>query len=268
MQRECAVRTRNVPSEIIISESLLNLWANRIYSIYMTSSHRYPPVLIVLMATILLFSGCATGGTDYRNSPVEQADRDGSKAAEPSGRYELTNAQTKLVEAAYWAQGRNNLSNNGKKFLLDCSGVVSAIYWYAGIDLQSCYPAFTGNGVTRIYRWLEEDKLLYRPDEPAPGDVIFWDNSYDKNGNGVADDDLTHIGMVVSVDESGLVTYVHHDYISGVIFARMYPPDPSNRDLNSGMRIQSLGPTPDGGMTAGDLYRDAGRGWELPSQYP
>lgn len=233
----------------------------------MTLLDRFPLRTILITCAILLYTGCTTSGVDYRNKPPEDSPGN-SGVTETPERTDLSERQQKLVEAAYWAQGRGNLSNNGKDFVLDCSGVVSALYWYAGIDLQSCYPAYTGNGVTRIYRWLEEEQLLYRPDEPQPGDIIFWDNSYDKNGNGVADDVLTHIGMVVTVDENGLVTYVHHDYISGVIFARMYPPDPSDRNLNSGMRIQSLGPTPDGGMTAGDLYRNAGRGWELPPRHP
>ncbi len=174
--------------------------------------------------------------------------------------------QQKLVESAHWAKGRTDVSCRGRRFAMDCSGVVSAIYWQAGIDLQSCYPRYTGNGVARIYRWMEDEQLLYRPDRPVPGDVLFWDNSYDKNGNGRADDILTHIGMVVHVDDEGLVTYVHYDYLSGIIFARMFPPDPSDRSRNSGMRIKSLGPAPGGKMTAGDLYRSAGQGWKLPRQ--
>jgi len=171
--------------------------------------------------------------------------------------------QINLVNAAYWAEGRDDVSCNNRSFPMDCSGVVSAIYWKAGIDLQAAYPLYTGSGVTRIYRYLEDKNLLYRPDEPAPGDIIFWDNSYDKNGNGLADDELTHIGMVVEISPEGDVTYIHHDYISGIIFARMYPPDPSDKTRNNGMRMQSLGPTPDGKTTAGELYRKAGRGWEL-----
>jgi hypothetical protein len=171
--------------------------------------------------------------------------------------------QLQLVEAAYWAKGRTNISNNGRNFTMDCSGVVSAIYWRAGIDLQAAYPLYTGNGVTRIYRYLEDRELLYRPDAPAPGDIIFWDNSYDRNENGLADDELTHVGMVVEVSPGGDVTYVHLDYISGIIFAGMYPPEPSDRNRNSGMRMKHLGPTPDGKTTSGDLYRKAGRGWEL-----
>ena len=232
----------------------------------MTILHRFRPTVLLMSAAVLM--SCATTGIDYRSAAAAEPTRDstsGVSGFEAAG--DLSEKQLKLVEAAYWARGRNNLSNNGKSFLMDCSGVVSALYWYAGIDLQSCYPAYTGSGVTRIYRWLDDEELLYRPDEPAPGDLVFWDNSYDKNGNGLADDELTHVGMVVGVDEKGLVTYVHHDYISGVIFASMYPPDPSDSTRNSGMRIQSLGPTPDGGMTSGDLYRRAGRGWQLPSVY-
>ena len=212
--------------------------------------------LVILTLSLVILAGCAT------ISPPPGGDggfEDG--VVRPEGA--LSAMQERLVEAAHWARGRTNVSNGGRDFGMDCSGVVSAIYWKAGYDLQACYPRYTGNGVTRIYRFLEDEELLYRPDEPAPGDIIFWDNSYDKNGNGVADDKLTHLGMVVSVSEDGDVTYVHHDYISGIIFARMYPPDPSDRSRNNGMRMQSLGPTPDGKTTSGELYRKAGRAWEL-----
>jgi len=207
--------------------------------------------LLIPAATLLIISACATTAGDKRNSIPFQDTSD------------LTPMQDRLVEAAYWARGRNDVSCNSRSFALDCSGVVSAVYWKAGIDLQAAYPLYSGNGVTRIYRYLEDKKLLYRPDMPAPGDIIFWDNSYDKNGNELADDELTHIGMVVELSPEGDVTYIHHDYISGVIFAHMYPPDPSDKSRNSGMRMQSLGPTPEGKTTAGELYRKAGRGWEL-----
>jgi hypothetical protein len=219
----------------------------------MTRIQGIVPILITVL-TALLTIGCATGNDNQGNL------RGGYEQIADA---ELHPMQLRLVEAAHWAEGRNDVSCDGRSFAMDCSGVVSAVYWKAGIDLQAAYPLYTGNGVTRIYRYLDDKRLLYRPDEPAPGDIIFWDNSYDKNDNGRADDDLTHLGMVVSVSPSGDVTYIHHDYISGVIFANMYPPDPSDRSRNSGMRMQSLGPTPDGKTTSGDLYRKAGRGWEL-----
>jgi len=213
--------------------------------------------LLIPAAALLMFSACATVPAPVQNAGESQ---NSSPVADTAG---LTPMQDRLVEAAYWARGRNDVSCNNRSFALDCSGVISAVYWKAGIDLQKAYPLYTGSGVTRIYRYLEDKKLLYRPDAPAPGDIIFWDNSYDKNGNGLADDELTHIGMVVELSPEGDVTYIHHDYISGVIFAHMYPPDPSDKTRNNGMRMQSLGPTPDGKTTAGELYRKAGRGWEL-----
>jgi len=43
-------------------------------------------------------------------------------------------------------------------------------------------------------------------------DIIFWDNSYDKNNNGLADDELTHIGMVVEVSPAGDIIYIPRSY--------------------------------------------------------
>ena len=227
----------------------------------MTSLPGYIPIMCIITASAFISTGCATTG--YDNQVNLRDGPDAAAVVKPTESGGMTSMQIKLVDAAHWAKGRNDVSCGGRDFSMDCSGVVSAVYWKAGIDLQAAYPLYTGSGVTRIYRYLEDKKLLYRPDEPAPGDIIFWDNSYDKNGNGLADDELTHIGMVVAVNPEGDVTYIHHDYISGVIFASMYPPDPSDKSRNNGMRIQSLGPTPDGKMTAGDLYRKAGRGWVL-----
>lgn len=229
---------------------------------YMTNLQILPAICVIL-ATSLFAAGCASQADfrgDMRGGSDAQAARSPIRISENDG---LEPIQRQLVDAANWAEGRTNISHGGRRFSLDCSGVVSAVYWKAGIDLQAAYPLYSGNGVTRIYRYLDDKKLLYRPDEPAPGDIIFWDNSYDKNGNGLADDELTHVGMVVAVSPAGDVTYIHHDYISGIIFADMYPPEPSDPERNSGMRMQSLGPTPDGRKTSGELYRNAGRGWEL-----
>lgn len=213
-------------------------------------------------------SGSRTGTdiSENREAPGGRADisENGEAPGRPGGPGAgLTDIQAALVEAAHWAVGRDDLSNNGRRFRMDCSGVVSALYWRAGLDLQSAYPRYTGSGTVRIHAWMADEALLYRPDEPAPGDLIFWDNSYDGNGSGSADDELTHIGMAVSVDDDGVVTYVHQDYISGVVFARMYPPEPSDPSRNSGMRMRSLGPTPEGGITSGDLYREAGSAWRI-----
>ena len=43
---------------------------------------------------------------------------------------------------------------------------------------------------------------------PAPGDLIFWHDTYDRNRNGRADDPFTHVGVVEYVVD-GTVLFVH-----------------------------------------------------------
>lgn len=126
-----------------------------------------------------------------------------------------------VVEGARSLVGRDALIVKGKTFPNDCTGVVRAAYWYAGIDLAKDFSKYTGNGVTRIYRTLEDRNLLYLTDRPLPGDIIFWDNTYDRNEDGEWNDPLTHIGVVVAVSENGQIDYVHANYRKGIIIEYM-----------------------------------------------
>ena len=82
--------------------------------------------------------------------------------------------RSKLVEGAQSILGKKQLFVRGRRFNMDCTGMVLAIYWYAGIDLARDFNKFKGNGVTRIYKTLERDNLLYSNDYPLPGDIVFW----------------------------------------------------------------------------------------------
>jgi hypothetical protein len=45
---------------------------------------------------------------------------------------------------------------------------------------------------------------ILKPGEYRLGDIIFWDNTWDRNGNKrFGDDPLTHAGIVISIDEDG-----------------------------------------------------------------
>ncbi len=35
------------------------------------------------------------------------------------------------------------------------------------------------------------------------GDLVFFDNTYDRNGDGKFDDRITHVGIVVGFDKEG-----------------------------------------------------------------
>lgn len=224
--------------------------------------------LVVATALILLI-GCqsltGSGGTSRPGG--NEANRLAAQLQSTGG--SLNRVQTKLVEGAHFIRGRTRLVVGGRRFNADCTGTVLAIYWYAGIDLASPLARYRGNGVTRLYNFLEEEQALYSTRRPKAGDIIFWDNTYDRNEDGRPNDYLTHTGMVVAVEEDGTVHYVHHNYRKGVVFARMnlYKPgvyteliDGEQRIINSPMRMRGS-PNYDKWL-ASQLTRSFGRAWE------
>jgi hypothetical protein len=135
---------------------------------------------------------------------------------------------------------------NGRAFVLDCIGTVSAIFWGMDVDVQKDFRLYRGDGVSRLYQSLKARDVLHRDRFPRPGDVIFWDNTWDANGNGIlGDDPLTHAGVVVSVDADGTIHYVHEHIIKGVTMEVMnlrrprdyY--DPLGRVINNAMAMNS-----------------------------
>jgi len=108
----------------------------------------------------------------------------------------------------------------GRQFTLDCIGTVSAAWWGAGYDIQRDFPKHSGNGVLRLYESMKEWGVLHEARDPKIGDVIFWENTYDRNDNGVMyDDGLTHAGIVIEVEKDGTVHYLHSSYSRGVVIA-------------------------------------------------
>lgn len=181
----------------------------------------------------------------------------------------LTETQAKLIEGAYELLGREKLSIRSRTFSMDCSGIVLAIYWYADIDLSKAYNDYSGGGVTRIYHYLEDKDLLYRTMRPVPGDIIFWDNTYDKNEDGKANDLFTHVGMVVSIDGEGNIDYIHHNYRKGIVLERMNLNNPDTytetvngeqRIVNSAMRMRGSPGSFDKWLSS-QLYRKFGMGY-------
>lgn len=89
----------------------------------------------------------------------------------------------------------------------DCTGLARLAYQRIGVDLMgSGQPG--DNGVTAIYRRAEARKALHHR-MPRPGDLVFFRETYDRNGDGLRNDGLTHIGVVESVDADGTITFIH-----------------------------------------------------------
>ncbi len=171
----------------------------------------------LVLASAFLSSSCTT--TDFFRTPA-------FRTAPPRLSGEASETRERLVGTAHSLLGKGRPRVGGKSFRLDCTGVVQAVYWGAGIDLESPLAAYTGNGVARLYSFLDDRGLVTKGSEPRPGDLIFWDNTYDHNGNGRVDDPLTHVGMVVSVRDNGDLEYIHHNYRRGIILEKMNPRTP------------------------------------------
>lgn len=89
----------------------------------------------------------------------------------------------------------------------DCTGLARAVYEVAGVELtRAAQPG--DSGVSAMYRLAWEVGALHRG-TPAPGDLIFFVETYDRNRDGLRNDGLTHVAVVESVDANGTVTFVH-----------------------------------------------------------
>jgi hypothetical protein len=135
---------------------------------------------------------------------------------------------------------------NGRTFVLDCIGTVSALFYGMNIDVQADFPRYSGNGVRRLYMSLAALHALHGDLYPRPGDIIFWNNTWDANGNGdLTDDPMTHAAVVLSVDDDGTIHYVHEHVTKGVVVEVMnlvHPRDyydPQGRIINNAIALNS-----------------------------
>jgi hypothetical protein len=111
---------------------------------------------------------------------------------------------------AYWAAGIC-LDEDAGVFTNECKN---------GNNLAARYHVAGGNGVAIFYAIADAQKLYksVRQDNPLVGDMIFWDNTWDRNGNCAADDKKTHMGIVksVNIDGKGTIDFMHASSSKGV----------------------------------------------------
>lgn len=173
-----------------------------------------------------------------------------------------------IVKAARNYVGATSLTARGKKFNVDCTGGVMASYYLAGIDLWPIMAPYEGNGVKRLYNGLKDKGLLHRNNYPVPGDLIFWDNTWDRNRNGLVDDPLTHIGLVISCDDAGNIEYFHHHIALGYVIEKMnlkrpdvYRETVDGKSIVVNNAIRARGLKKDKGYLASQLCRNFGQAW-------
>jgi hypothetical protein len=90
----------------------------------------------------------------------------------------------------------------------DCIGFVRYVYYRAGLDLVKAYGNGRG-GVSSLYDGLKKYDFIYDTRVPRPGDILFFDNTYDINRNKIWDDPLSHIAIVSKIGRHNTIYYVH-----------------------------------------------------------
>lgn len=140
---------------------------------------------------------------------ARQARRDERRGERRVARGRETDGERVAKAAAHYI-GKTSLTCNGKNYRYDCSGFVNVSYARAGYDLGLLNTA-------ALYDLAKEEDLYHRRRRPLVGDVVFFDNTYDRNGNGKLDDPLSHVAIVESIDEDGTITLIHKGSSKGVV---------------------------------------------------
>jgi hypothetical protein len=178
-------------------------------------------------------------------------------------------AQRRIATGGASLVGKKTLVVNGVTYPNDCTGLVRAAYAFASIDIAWHFGRYSGNGVLRLYKTLKAEGLLYATQYPAPGDLVFWDNTYDANGNGRADDELTHVGVVLSSEPDGSIRYLHYHIRLGPVVEAMNLTRPDDESDGPGGRVNAFmrmrGSPGSAGDNAAQLFRVFGKGYELPT---
>ncbi len=96
-----------------------------------------------------------------------------------------------------------------KSYRRDCSGTTRAIYDYLGISLGYLPTNAGENDATTIYNAVQKNGVMDQKNV-APLDLVFFDDTYDRNDNGALDDKLTHVGVVEKILPDKTILFVHY----------------------------------------------------------
>ena len=129
----------------------------------------------------------------------------------------------------------------------DCSGLILAVFAAENNPLDELLKdAKPGeSNVAALYRAAAKRKLLHKHRVPDIGDLVFFDNTWDRNMDGQANDPLTHIGIVERVDPDGTISFIHRSrggvlrYKMNLFSPRVRRDPKTNKVLNQYLGVNS-----------------------------
>lgn len=201
--------------------------------------------------SLLLLAACGAPGRSARTAPD----------------LAFFDLQARLAARAASLVGHEGAFRAGsERFNADCTGFVQAVYALEGVPLRALMQEAAPrekSGVAAAYRAMERYGVVFGGggEWPAPGDLVFWHDTWDRNGNGDTDDRFTHVGVVEYVVD-GTVVFVHRGS-SGVARGAMTTERPTERSangvlVNTPIRVRAR-KGPDVPVLAGALFAAYGR---------
>ncbi len=145
------------------------------------------------------------------------------------------------------------LSNGLDGYRDDCSGFACAVYNRAGVPLEG--------GTKQLWELSQAAGAVHHRKIPRIGDLAFFDDTYDRNKNGRLDDDLTHVAVVVDVDDDGTILLAHGGTSRGrtELLMNLGRPhdrqDEAGRVLNDYLRVRKSGDPAAAKYLSGELWR-------------
>ena len=177
-------------------------------------------LFIVTAIAIVTLAGCTTVPLHPRNTPASSESTEPTVSVTrptPSISTKRTCCHAALpgpnrlaiVRTAAKLVGARTITSDGRRIAYDCAGVTRAIFLKHGIDLYDGNPGDSdANGVRLIHAHMQQHGRLHQSPIPHPGDLVFFDNTWDFNGDGELNDPLTHVGVVERIDPDGTVIFI------------------------------------------------------------
>lgn len=190
-----------------------------------------------LLLLLVFVSGCVTAHAARR-----KADRD----------------LQRVLDQALMLLGETRVRVGDTPYRSDCSGFVSAVYDSANVALVD-EGAGGRSGTEQIFRSLKARGRVHSNKRPNPGDLAFFHNTVDRNGNGVRDDRFTHVAMVEKVNADGTIHLVH--FASGKVkrdVMNLFQPNQA-RDPETGRPTNGYMRRGGGKVLTGQLFFKFGR---------
>ena len=213
-------------------------------------------VLIGFIVALATLVGCATSTEDrlHRTGVGPSC----CKSVEASSR------RAAIVRTASKLVGATTIQANGKRISYDCAGVTRAIYLEHGIDLyDSGAPDAKANGVRIIHHHISRHGKFHQGPVVRPGDLVFFDNTWDYNNDGLVNDPLTHVGIVERQEQDGTVIFISRvagaieRYRMNLALSHVHR-TAEGRILNDYIRRKDLGDSANTAYLTGQLFAGFG----------